>query len=474
MKTCKAIGCPFPALTGAAHCSDHQVADVGGGETTAAALAESGADVLAAVVRGIDPDAEAPTPEALAEWWPQLPESERLDSGNRLRKVSGASVRADVEGFDAGAAFALWDALWDRTAPADLDGVALAITRGWLAVKEAAPERCPGHPLAPIVRAWLERPRPVHPERRRAGRLPASLAQVADGYGRARDVLPRLRGTAQPGGIQYSLLPQLGGPVDEYAGEWLASALPVELYLTRGRGAPLDIRIGLEAILSVRPEDRRGRPVAIGPHPWQRWLARIYPGRRPGRASWPGLQRALEAMRTDSRWWLPVSNGMGGWEAVHVVSPIRVPLTGRRSERVTFAVTLDTAARRGGVTDRRLIREAGAKSTAALGLVSGLPLVWDRPGDLRAKEADRWLQNPDPRAYPLIALRGVVSLMYPGGPPKRKRWPQLFEEARQLLDWLAERGYATWTREPGGRRIMPGPDWPGWRPEQRPLIEPPK
>ena len=28
--------------------------------------------------------------------------------------------------------------------------------------------------------------------------------------------------------------------------------------------------------------------------------------------------------------------------------------------------------------------------------------------------------------------------------------------------------------EPGGRRIMPGPDWPGWRPEQRPLIGPPK
>ena len=24
--------------------------------------------------------------------------------------------------------------------------------------------------------------------------------------------------------------------------------------------------------------------------------------------------------------------------------------------------------------------------------------------------------------------------------------------------------------EPGGRRIMPGPDWPGWRPEQRPLV----
>ena len=125
-----------------------------------------------------------------------------------------------------------------------------------------------------------------------------------------------------------------------------------------------------------------------------------------------------------------------------------------------FAVTFDAGGRRGAVTDRRLIREAGAKSTAALGLVSGLPLVWDRPGDLRAKEADKWMQNADPRAYPLIAIRGVVSLMYPGGPPKRKRWPQLEDEARALLDWLAARVYATWTSEPGGRRIMPGPDWP--------------
>ena len=438
--------------------------------------AEDGAAVLAAVALAIDPTADAPTPEALAEWWPELPDPERLESGNRLRKLSGAPVWADVEGFDPRPAFALFGALmWDRTAPADLDGVALAITRGWLAVRAADPDGGLGHPFGPIVRAWLARPLPVHPERRRAGRLPANLSQVADGYGRGKDVLPRLWGTATPGGMQYSLLPQLGGPVDEYAGEWLASALPVGLYATRGKGAPLDIRLGLEAILSVRPEDRRGRPVAIGPHPWKRWLARIYPGgRRPGRASWPGLQRALEALRTDSRWWLPVSNGMGGWEAVHVVAPIRVPLTGHPSERVAFAVTLDAGGRRGAVTDRRLIREAGAKSTAALGLVSGLPLVWDRPGDLRAKEAGRWMQNPDPRAYPLIALRGVVSLMYPGGPPKRKRWPQLEDEARGLLDWLAARGYATWTREPGGRRIMPGPDWPGWRPEQRPLIGPPK
>ena len=444
----------------------------------AATKAPTDADTLAAVAGGIDPPTDPPTPEALAEWWRECPEagdgwppdSMETPSPRFMASPDGVlptlpRVLTETYGGDK-------HSYVTRTAyPVRV------MARNWLEVRKADPGGCPAFPLAPIIRAWIGRPRPVHPERRRAGRLPASLSQLADGYGRGRDVLPRLAADVTGGAVQYSLLPQLGGPVDEYAGEWLASALPVELYATRGRGAPLDIRLGLEAILSVRPEDRRGHPVALGPWPWKRWLERVYPGRKASSNAtrvWPGLQRALEALRTDSRWWLPVSNGMGGWEAVHVVAPIRVPLTGHPSERVAFAVTLDAAGRRGGVTDRRLIREAGAKSTAALGLVSGLPLVWDRPGDLRQSEAGRWMQNADPRAYPLIALRGVVSLMYPGGPPKRKRWPQLLDEARALLDWLAAEGYATWTREPGGRRIMPGPDWPGWRPEQRPLIEAPK
>ena len=122
-----------------------------------------------------------------------------------------------------------------------------------------------------------------------------------------------------------------------------------------------------------------------------------------------------------------------------------------------------------------MIAEAGALSTPALALTSALPVVWDRPGDTRREAGARdWEYAENPGAYPLVALRAVVSLMYPNGPPKRKRWPQLKAEARALLDWLAERGYATWTREPGGRRIMPGPNWPGWKPHQRPLIGPPK
>ena len=463
----------------------------------ALAAAESDGDVIAALWTAVDGDGAPPSPEDLAAWWPECPDAARAEAGTRLRALyepegggdwppdtmDTPAPRFEADPWGGGILPTIPRKVTETHGGKPYSFLARAaypvrvLARHWLALQKTDPDGCPAFPLAPIVRAWIDRPRIIHPERRRSGRLPARLAQVADGHGRSGDVLPRLAGAVAGGAVQYSLLPSLGGPVDEYAGEWLASALPVELYLTRGRGAPLDIRLGLEAILSVRPEDRRGHPAALGPWPWKRWLERVYPGRKASSNAtrvWPGLQRALGCLRTDSRWWLPVANGQGGWEAVHVVAPIRVPLTGHPSERVTFAVTLDNAARRGGVTDRRLIREAGAKSTAALGLTSGLPLIWDRPGDLRAKEAGRWEQNADPRAYPLIALRGVVSLMYPGGPPKRKRWPSLEGEARALLDWLADRGYVTWTREPGGRRIMPGPSWPGWRPEQRPLIGPPK
>ena len=440
--------------------------------------AEAGADVIAALWEAIEGTGDPPTPEALAEWWPNLPDVARLETQGRLRKV-GARTGADPAGF-VREAFALWDALWwdDEPAPFpdDFEAVALALTRAWLALHSTDRDSCPAHPLAPIIRAWQGRPRPVYPERRREGRVPAVLAQARAGYGRPGAVLPRLMFDTAGGG-QYSLLPGLGPEYDEYGGEFLAAALPVELYVTRGKGAPLDIRLGLEAILSVRPEDRRGHTVELGPWPWARWLKRTYPGRKVSqyaKRAWPGLRRALNELANDPRWRLPVSTGKGGWEEYHVVNPAIKPLTWHPSERILMNVTLPANAPRGGVTDRRLVRVAGARSTPALGLVTGLSVVWDRPGELRQNEAGVWVQNADVRTYPLIGWPGVVSLMYPGGPPKRKRWPQLEREARNLLDWLGAIEYVTWTREPGGRRIMPGADWPGWRPHQRSLIEAPR
>ena len=259
--------------------------------------------------------------------------------------------------------------------------------------------------------------------------------------------------------MQYSLLPGLGPDFDEYGGEFLASVLPVELYTTRGRGAPLDIRIALEAIFDGIGRGRYGG--LIPAVPWGHLLGRIYPGAkvsRDARKAWPGLRHALDQLEKGPQWSLPIANGRGGWEGWRVVTPNPRPLTGHPSERVGFTVTLpDTVnPKHGSIHDRRVIAEAGAMSTPALALTSALPVVWDRPGDTRREAGARaWEYAENPGAYPRLSLRAVVSLMYPGGPPKRKRWPQLKAEARALLDWLAERGYATWTREPGGPPIRP-------------------
>ena len=342
-------------------------------------------------------------------------------------------------------------------------------------VVEALHERDAGEDGLTLLAWGVERvSRTVKRARGNAGRYPAVLAQARDGFGRARDVLPPLSGRVNGDTVQYTLIPDLG-EYDEYGGEFLVSALPVALYETPGRGAPLAMRIALECILDVHPRDRDGRTVTLE-GPWGKVIDAIYPGRKYKRtASFPGLQRALAELRADPRWIIPVANGKGGWEGWHVVAPVRWPLTGHKTEVARFAVTLPASGKRGGVVDRQLVRVAGTVSTPALALATGFPVLWDNPDELRANvEGKGWEQLDRIDAYPLLSLRAVVSLMYPDGPPKRKRWPALLDEAGKLLDWLAERGAVTWRRDRGGRRIMPGPDWPGWTTDQRRLIEPPR
>lgn len=355
------------------------------------------------------------------------------------------------------------------------------IDEGWQlhvarwAVEELA-KRPGGDGLSLLAAAMVRLlPRKVRRARGNAGRYPAVLAQARDGFGRARDVLPPLSGRVIGDTVQYSLIPDLG-EYDEYGGEFLVSALPVALYETPGRGAPLAMRIALESILDVRTRDRDGRTVTLE-GPWGKVVDAIYPGRYYHRGKlFPGLQRALEELKRDPRWTdIPVANGKGGWEAWHVVDPVRRPLTGHKSEVVRFAVSLPASGKRGGIADRQLVREAGAKSLPALALATGFPILWDNPDELRAHVGGKgWEQLDRIDAYPLLSLRAVVGLMYPDGPPKRKRWPVLLDEARKLLDWLAAREAVTWQRDWGGRRIMPGAKWPGWTADQRKLIAPPK
>ena len=440
------------------------------------------------------PRMEDATP-ALAAWlpWRVAPEATPESIAAGFRNAFGEVPEADGENMADRAATLYRKELGDGWPKAS---VWLLMAHGWASLaniflaarKHDDSLKMPG---VHILKAWSERPAEVIRNRSNTGRYPAILTQARSGFGRRKDVLPPLNGTRTGDTVQYDFLPALGEH-DEYSGEFLVSALPVELYHTPGPSAPLDIRIGFEAILDTKPRDRRGRSVVLPDVPWGHLMRRIYPGRRYDRTRlFPGLKRAIARLNQHPRWELPVSNSRGGWQGVRVVTVPVAPLAGHPSEQVRFVVTLPNAGKRGGIVDRPLVREAGAKSGAALALATGLPIVWDDPDNLRRDEGRGFRQLDNPGAYPLLSLRAVVSLMYPQGPPKRKGWPTLLDEARDLLDWLAGlrpvKGrdgltrlkligpqHATWTREPGGRRIMPGRNWPGWEPDQQSLIEPPK
>lgn len=118
----------------------------------------TGADVLRSLAKG----GTAPTPDELAgNWWPDLPGAVQLEASERFRRLSGGVVSAglpeptDPPGY-GGALFTWWEWLWSGTPGkwATPDVAALVLTRAWLALEEADPKNCPGHPLEPLVRAW--------------------------------------------------------------------------------------------------------------------------------------------------------------------------------------------------------------------------------------------------------------------------------------------------------------------------------
>ena len=190
----------------------------------ALAAAESDADVLAAVARGINPDGDPPTPEALAKWWPECPEAVAETESRLAALVRCVAVLEDEPSYKGLAAYigrifpttsGLYYITLDRLpAPvphggignafidderdhpdghaSELDGLRpraggpLRLSRVWMAARKRDRKGCPAFPLAPIVRAWLDRPR--DPSRRHLivtaeryppkGREPLTLART--------------------------------------------------------------------------------------------------------------------------------------------------------------------------------------------------------------------------------------------------------------------------------------------------------
>lgn len=156
------------------------------GFTEALQAAQSDGEALGAIAAALADggEVEAPAPEALAGWWPAIPGEARADATKRQRQLArhldpGAADRARFEVLD-GRLLA-----WLPAGPpvdrltATLDGPGIALESGeGLAMTDAAlmvarrplglsrawlQARADGftgpHPLAPVVKAWRDRPR---------------------------------------------------------------------------------------------------------------------------------------------------------------------------------------------------------------------------------------------------------------------------------------------------------------------------
>ena len=282
-------------------------------------------------------------------------------------------------------------------------------------------------PLAPLVNAWQQRPRPVEPNRRVTDRvIPARLAMAHTSSNPRLLFSPAAHAEYGPDGKQL-VMPGFAN-VDTPS-----PALPLALYdlgagptISPGRGAPLALRMFVESVLSVPMQEReRGQPVAMSVS-LREFLKSLYPTRTPSPAEyWPRLMAAVEALDSwDAR--VPLYDPQTKRsELRRVVSVGGIPRgPGALDESVRIIVDLPPGSGHGPQVSDNL-RLWGVKSAPAYRLLINLAYQWHNPGVTKIPvgkgKARHWVQVDDPERYPMITDADLVALTFPTMSSKAER-----------------------------------------------------
>ncbi len=274
-------------------------------------------------------------------------------------------------------------------------------------------------PLAPLVNAWQQRPRPVEPNRRTTDRvIPARLAMAHTSSNPRLLFSPAAHAEYGPDGKQL-VMPGFA------SADTPSPALPLALYdlgagptISPGRGAPLALRMFVESVLSVPMQEReRGQPVAMSVS-LREFLKWLYPTRTPSPAEyWPRLMAAVEALDSwDAR--VPLYDPQTKRsELRRVVSVGGIPRgPGALDESVRIIVDLPPGSGNGPQVSNNL-RLWGVKSAPAYRLLINLAYQWHKPGVTKIPvgkgKARHWVQVDDPERYPVIADDDLVFLTFP-------------------------------------------------------------
>ena len=411
------------------------------------------------------PPDRIPTTETLAAWLPEFPEATHLEAGERLAALYGLSDGGGCR-WRLGRTTTLkprgeWSLTllaWERPSPGRPGwgsmGKLEEVHEVWLALPA---EDRPKHPLAPLVAAWQERPRPGRANINRTDRiLPARLAMVDHTDRRAgRRLFTPAAHAVERGGGQLKL-PGFGLERTR-----ITPALPLALYdlgggssMERGHGAPLALRLWVESILAVGLTDRANPWPTVLEIPLRDLLRKLYPSKRRPRPNeyWPRLMQAVEILDSTRIPWEDPKTGKGGLQRIVNVSSIpRGP--GKLDDAVRIIVDLPPSSGKGPVVSPNLNRYGVQSAPLYRGLLN-LAYLWFDPGRTRipVRGGKHWLQVEDPERYERITNDLLIELFYPTSTVKQQT--VLATRARKDLARLVKDGEARIVK---GRLMPPKP-----------------
>jgi len=326
----------------------------------------------------------------------------------------------------------------------------------WVLYADRFADALPMHPLAPLVVAWQERP-PQRSANLRADRLlPSRIAIVGAGDRRADRLY---QSAAHFDAARQTVLP--GFDFEDMPPDMLPT-LPLGLYdLGVGRnervrgGAPLALRLFVEAVLAVPLKDRHAdRPVDIEIR-FGRLIERLYPGFRwdgrewspttrgkvrPGEY-WPKLMAARDALASEDAMVTFTDPRTGRRGRRQVVTVSGIPQRPRDlQDNVRLLVDLPPGSHTGPVVSERLPLW-GLRRAAHYRALIGLAYNWFDPGVTRYPvRNDHWVQVRDPKRYDRLKDEQLVHLCYPHSVRRDVR--RLAFEARRVVKDLVDAGEA--------------------------------
>ena len=270
------------------------------------------------------------------------------------------------------------------------------------------------HPLVPLVAAWQElAPVPACWDGRDNPVLPAPLATVRHVRPASADqvYLPfdwdTLGAVSVDDPDDQAWLPGL-----EPSSSPLVPALPLVLWdgsgglsMAQGRGAPLALRLWIEAMLAVPSGERHWHATRVT-CTLRDLLAGLWPHGSYRRGK--DLPKLMSALRLVDQARIAWANGRQLWRAVSLTS---VPASPALDDPIVFDVSLPPGSGQGPLIHRPTLRHYGVESAPAYRAYLSLCWYWDRYGTVNGSMigATRPEVGRDKAGYVLDARGNVVT-----------------------------------------------------------------